>query len=122
VAHIGVLPQTAGLDAGFRRKAEREPLLADARAVEAAGAFAVVLEMVEPALAAEITRLLSIPTIGIGSGPECDGQVLVMHDMLGLYAQAPPFAKRYADLSGVATTALRAYAGEVRERIFPPRT
>jgi 3-methyl-2-oxobutanoate hydroxymethyltransferase len=122
VAHIGVLPQTAGLDAGFRRKADREPLLADARAVEAAGAFAVVLEMVDPGLAAEITQMLSIPTIGIGSGPDCDGQVLVMHDMLGLYAQAPPFAKRYADLSGVATTALRAYAGEVRERIFPPRS
>jgi 3-methyl-2-oxobutanoate hydroxymethyltransferase len=122
VAHIGVVPQTAGLQAGFRRQSGREALLADARAVEAAGAFAVVLEMVDPALAAEVTAALAIPTIGIGSGPHCDGQVLVMHDMLGLYAEAPPFAKRYADLAAVATDALRAYADEVRGRTFPPPT
>jgi 3-methyl-2-oxobutanoate hydroxymethyltransferase len=121
-AHIGVLPQTAGIDAGFRRRADRETLLADARAVEAAGAFAVVLEMVEARVAGEITAACSIPTIGIGSGPNCDAQVLVLHDVLGLYPEAPPFAKRYAELGRVATDALRAYADDVREAVFPPRS
>jgi 3-methyl-2-oxobutanoate hydroxymethyltransferase len=119
VAHIGVLPQTAGLGAGFRRKNDRAALLADARAVEAAGAYAVVLEMVDPVLAAEVTAELSIPTIGIGSGGSCDAQVLVMHDVLGLYPDAPPFAKRYADVARVATDAFRAYAAEVRDGSFP---
>jgi 3-methyl-2-oxobutanoate hydroxymethyltransferase len=119
VAHIGVLPQTAGIGAGFRRKIDREALLADARAVEAAGAYAVVLEMVGAGIAGEITRTLSIPTIGIGSGPECDAQVLVLYDLLGLFPEAPPFVKRYAELGKIATEALRAYAGEVRAREFP---
>jgi len=122
VGHIGVLPQTAGLEAGFRRKADREALLADAHALEHAGAFAVVLEMVDAALAADITAAVTMPTIGIGSGGACDAQVLVMHDMLGLYAEAPPFAKRYVDLAATATAALREYAGEVRDRTFPPRS
>jgi 3-methyl-2-oxobutanoate hydroxymethyltransferase len=119
VGHIGVLPQTAALDGGFRRRKERDQLLADARAVEAAGASAVVLEMVDAELGAEITQALTIPTIGIGSGPSCDGQVLVLHDVLGLYPESPPFAKRFADLSSVATDALREYAGAVRERSYP---
>ncbi len=119
VAHIGVLPQTAAIGAGYRRKSDRAGLLADARAVEAAGAYAVVLEMVESAIAAEITRALAIPTIGIGAGAECDAQVLVLHDVLGLYADAPPFAKRYAELASVATNALRAYASDVRAGTFP---
>jgi 3-methyl-2-oxobutanoate hydroxymethyltransferase len=122
VAHIGVLPQTAGIGAGFRRKTDREALLADARAVEAAGAYAVVLEMVDAAIAAEITRELAIPTIGIGSGPHCDAQVLVLYDLLGLFPDAPPFVKRYAELGKVATEALRAYATEVRAGEFPPRS
>jgi 3-methyl-2-oxobutanoate hydroxymethyltransferase len=119
MAHIGVLPQTAAMGAGYKRKTDREALLADARAVEAAGAYCVVLEMVDAALAAEVTAALAIPTVGIGAGPGCDGQVLVMHDILGLYPEAPPFAKRYAEIGALATTALREYAQEVRSRTFP---
>ncbi len=119
-AHIGVLPQTAALGSGFRLKRERERLLRDARAVVEAGAFTVVLEMVDDALAAEITEQLAIPTIGIGAGPRCDGQVLVLHDLLGLYPDAPPFAKQYAHLADAATSALRTYADEVRGGTFPP--
>ena len=119
VAHIGVLPQTAANDAGYRRKDDRDALLADALAVAAAGAFCVVLEMVESALAGEITRTLAIPTIGIGAGGDCDAQVLVLHDVLGLYPDAPPFAKRYAELARDATSALETYASEVRSGAFP---
>ncbi len=119
VAHIGVLPQTASGNAGFRRKTDRAALLADARAVEAAGAFAVVLEMVDADAARAVTEAIAIPTIGIGAGPGCDAQVLVLHDALGLYPEAPPFAKRFAELAVVATDALRAYAGEVRAGTFP---
>jgi 3-methyl-2-oxobutanoate hydroxymethyltransferase len=120
VAHIGVLPQTAALEAGFKRKRDRELLLADALAVEASGAFAVVLEGVDATVSAEITRTLTIPTIGIGSGPHCDAQVLVLYDALGLYPDPPPFVKRYAELASLATAALRSYASEVREGTFPP--
>jgi 3-methyl-2-oxobutanoate hydroxymethyltransferase len=119
-AHIGVLPQTAALASGFRLKHDREHLLRDAVAVAAAGAFAVVLEMVDETLAAEITDHIPIPTIGIGSGPRCDGQVLVLHDVLGLYPDAPPFAKQYAQLGDSATAALRTFADEVRAHTFPP--
>jgi 3-methyl-2-oxobutanoate hydroxymethyltransferase len=118
-AHVGVLPQTASLGSGFRLKREHDQLLRDADAVTEAGAFSVVLEMVEDALAAEITQRIAIPTIGIGSGPRCDGQVLVLHDVLGLYPDAPPFAKQYATLAAGATAALRAYADDVRARTFP---
>jgi 3-methyl-2-oxobutanoate hydroxymethyltransferase len=118
-AHIGVLPQTASLGSGFRLKRERDRLLRDAEAVAEAGAYAVVLEMVEDQLAGEITERIAIPTIGIGSGPRCDGQVLVLHDVLGLYPDAPPFAKQYASLAETATTALRTYAEEVRAHTFP---
>jgi 3-methyl-2-oxobutanoate hydroxymethyltransferase len=120
VGHLGVLPQTAGLEAGFRRRRDREIVLADARAVEAGGAFAVVLELVEAAISAEVTQTLSIPTIGIGSGPACDAQVLVMYDALGLYPEPPPFAKRFVNLGEIATDALRTYAREVRDGTFPP--
>ncbi len=118
-AHVGVLPQTAALGSGFRLKRERERLLRDARAVADAGAFAVVLEMVADDVAAEITAQLAIPTIGIGSGPRCDAQVLVLHDVLGLYPDAPPFAKQYAQLADAATNALRSYAEDVRAGAFP---
>jgi 3-methyl-2-oxobutanoate hydroxymethyltransferase len=120
VGHIGVMPQTAGLEAGFKRRRDREQILADALAVESSGAFSIVLEMVEAGISAEITQTLSIPTIGIGSGPNCDAQVLVLHDVLGLYPEPPPFAKRYVDLGALATDALRSYARDVRERAFPP--
>ena len=119
MAHLGVLPQTAALDAGYKRKHDATALLADARAVEAAGAYAVVLEMVESGLASEITAALAIPTIGIGAGGACDAQVLVLHDILGLYPHAPPFAKRYAEVAEVATAALAAYARDVRDGDFP---
>jgi len=119
-AHIGVLPQTAALGSGFRRKREREQLLRDAHAIAEAGAFAVVLEMVDEEIAAAITAQIAIPTIGIGSGSHCDGQVLVLHDVLGLYPESPPFAKQYAQLGDLATDALRAYALDVRSRTFPP--
>jgi 3-methyl-2-oxobutanoate hydroxymethyltransferase len=118
-AHIGVLPQTAGMGAGYKRKTDRSTLLADARAVAAAGAYAVVLEMLDADLAGEITAALEIPTIGIGAGAACDAQVLVMHDVLGLYPDAPPFAKRYAELATLATSALREYAQDVRSGAFP---
>ena len=120
VAHIGVLPQTAALAGGFRRKSDFDALLVDARAVEATGAFCIVFEMVDAPVAARLTAELTIPTIGIGSGAQCDAQVLVMHDVLGLYPHAPPFAKRYAEIATAATDALRAYADEVRAGTFPP--
>jgi 3-methyl-2-oxobutanoate hydroxymethyltransferase len=119
VAHIGVLPQTASSNAGFRRKSDPRALLADARAVEAAGAFAVVLEMVDAEAARTVSEAIAIPTIGIGAGPHCDAQVLVLHDALGLYPEAPPFAKRFAELATLATAALRTYAAEVRDGAFP---
>jgi 3-methyl-2-oxobutanoate hydroxymethyltransferase len=113
IGHIGVGPQTAALDRGFRRRTDRERLLADADAVAAAGAFAVVLEMVDPAIAGEITQRIPIPTIGIGSGSACDAQILVLYDLLGLSADAPPFAKPYANLAESITSAIRHYAADV---------
>jgi len=107
------------MSAGYKRKTDRASLLADARAVEAAGAYAVVLEMVDREVACEITAALEIPTIGIGAGESCDAQVLVMHDILGLYPEAPPFAKRYAEIAALATGALREYANDVRDGSFP---
>jgi 3-methyl-2-oxobutanoate hydroxymethyltransferase len=114
VAHIGVLPQTAGLNEGFRIRRDSGELLAQAHAVAAAGAFAVVLEMVDREVAAQITRAIDIPTIGIGSGPHCDAQILVLNDVLGLTQNPPPFVHPYADLRSAATDALRAYADDVR--------
>jgi len=119
VGHIGVTPQTAGLGPGYKVRTNRERLIADARAVETAGAYAIVLEVVDFTIAREISELLKIPTIGIGAGPSCDAQVLVLHDVLGMYPHSPTFAKRYAELGTAATDALRAYADDVRNRIFP---
>jgi 3-methyl-2-oxobutanoate hydroxymethyltransferase len=114
MAHIGVIPQTASLGPGFRRRSDRARLLADADAVASAGAFAVVLEMVDAEIAREITERIAIPTIGIGSGPHCDAQIIVLYDLLGLSIAPPPFAKPYVDLAGLATTAIRHYARDVR--------
>jgi 3-methyl-2-oxobutanoate hydroxymethyltransferase len=119
-AHIGVTPQTAAFGTGFRRQAARDVLLEDAQAVVAAGAFAVVLEMVDAEVAREITEAIAIPTIGIGSGPQCDGQVLVMHDLLGLYEHAPPFVRRFGELGTAAGAAFGDYAAAVRAREYPP--
>jgi len=118
VAHIGVGPQTAALHDGFGPRRDRSSLLADAHAVAAAGAFAVVLEMIHAEIAAEITQTLAIPTIGIGSGPQCDAQILVLNDLLGLTREPPPFVRPYADVRGIATEALRTYAHDVRSGAF----
>ncbi|MDQ2679476.1 MAG: 3-methyl-2-oxobutanoate hydroxymethyltransferase [Candidatus Eremiobacteraeota bacterium] len=119
VGHIGVLPQTASLGAGFKPKTDRGALLADARAVADAGAYALVMEAVDPAIARDITASVTIPTIGIGSGPDCDGQVLVLYDALGIYPNPPNFVKQYATLNETAVAALRTFAGEVRAKQFP---
>ena len=124
MGHVGLTPQSATMLGGFRaqgRTAEKaQQLLEDARALEAAGCFAVVLEAVPAQVAARITESLAIPTIGIGSGRGCDGQVLVFHDLLGLYdGKAPRFVKRYADLAAETRSALERYAADVRSGSFP---
>lgn len=119
VGHIGVMPQTASLGPGYKVRTNRERLMADAKAVEQAGAYAIVLEVIDPDVAREITAALSIPTVGIGAGPHCDAQVLVLHDVLGIYPHAPSFVKRYADIGNAATEALRGFAEDVRDRKFP---
>ena len=95
-------------------------MLADAKAVEAAGAFAVTLECIPSELAAEITAALKIVTVGIGAGPVCDAQWLVMHDLLGLNEKVPSFVKKYADLASVVRGAFASYVGEVAAGTFPP--
>ena len=119
VGHIGVTPQTAGLGPGYRKRTHRDRLLADALAIEEAGAYAIVLEVVDFDIARELTERLSILTIGIGSGNACDAQVLVLHDLLGMYPHSPPFSKRFAEIGAQSTAALREYATAVRERNFP---
>jgi len=124
MGHIGLTPQSATILGGFKaqgRTAEKAlALLADARSLEAAGCFALVLEAVPSPVAARITGALSIPTIGIGAGADCDGQVLVWHDLLGLYeGHEARFVKRYADVADVIRSALAAFAEDVRERRFP---
>ncbi|SNS44129.1 ketopantoate hydroxymethyltransferase [Geodermatophilus pulveris] len=123
MAHIGFTPQSEHALGGFRvqgRGAGADRLLADAHAVQDAGAFAVVLEMVPAELAAKVTAELAIPTIGIGAGPHCDAQVLVWPDMAGLTGgRVPRFVKKYADLRGELLRAAREYADEVRNGTFP---
>jgi len=123
MGHVGLTPQAIHRMGGYRVQGRGESgragVLADAQAVEAAGAFAVVLEGMPAELAAEITRSLAIPTIGIGAGVDCDGQVLVMHDLLGLSDGAPGFAKQYANLGALAVQAARRFADEVAHGKFP---
>jgi 3-methyl-2-oxobutanoate hydroxymethyltransferase len=124
MGHIGLTPQSATMLGGFKaqgRSAEKAAaLLHDARALEAAGCFSLVLEAVPAPVAARVTRELAIPTIGIGAGADCDGQVLVWHDLLGLYdGRTARFVKRYADVGETIRTALAEYAADVRERRFP---
>jgi 3-methyl-2-oxobutanoate hydroxymethyltransferase len=120
VGHVGLTPQSVHLLGGFKVQRDAAQLLADAKAVEAAGAFALVVESVPVEVGAKITRSVSIPTIGIGAGPHCDGQVLVYHDMLGLFTDfTPKFVKRYADLGTQVRSALEAYCREVKEGSFP---
>ena len=123
MAHVGFTPQSEHALGGFRvqgRGAGAEQLLADAHAAQEAGAFAVVLEMVPADVAAQVTKELSIPTIGIGAGVDCDAQVLVWPDMAGLTSgRVPRFVQKYADLRGELLRAAREYADEVRGGVFP---
>ena len=124
MGHIGLTPQSATALGGFKaqgRSAEKAlALLADARALEAAGCFSLVLEAVPAPVAKRVSEQLAIPTIGIGAGADCDGQVLVWHDLLGLYeGRAARFVKRYADVGTTIRGALEAFAADVRERRFP---
>ena len=124
MAHIGLTPQYVHVLGGFKvqgkDEATRQKVLADARAVQEAGAFSVVVEAVPAPLAKEIHELLHIPTIGIGAGPDCDGQVLVLHDLLGLFDRfTPKFVKQYVKLKGLALDAVRQYKDEVETGAFP---
>ncbi|MGY6532037.1 3-methyl-2-oxobutanoate hydroxymethyltransferase [Glycocaulis sp.] len=123
MAHVGLRPQAALAEGGFKAKgrdeAERARVLAEARAADEAGAFAIVVEGVAEELAGEITQAVKAPTIGIGASASCDGQILVTPDMLGLFDWTPRFVKRYADLKGLTEEAVKAYAEEVRARRFP---
>jgi 3-methyl-2-oxobutanoate hydroxymethyltransferase len=124
MGHIGMTPQSVNAFGGYRvqgrGRREAAQLLRDAQALEAAGAFAVVLELLPTPLAGLLSRRLSIPTIGIGAGPDCDGQVQVLHDMLGMFTDfVPKHAKQYAHLAQTIQEALAGYAREVREGCFP---
>ena len=120
MAHMGLRPQAILQSGGYRIQRDRDQLLADAKAIEQAGAFSVVLECIPSDLAAEISGAIRIPTIGIGAGPGCDGQVLVLHDLLGLTpGRLPRHAKAYADLKTLAADAVSRYRDEVRAGQFP---
>jgi len=120
MAHVGLRPQNIHRLGSYRVQRDQEQLLVDARAAEQAGAFSIVLECIPAEMANEITAELSIPTIGIGAGPGCDGQVLVIHDLLGLGSRRPPrHVKQYADLQNVITEAVSRYCSEVRDGTFP---
>ena len=124
MGHVGLTPQSVNALGGYRVQGKTpdaaEQLIRDARAVEASGAFAVVLEAVPRELAAQITRELRIPTVGIGAGPDCDGQILVVHDMLGLtFTQTPKFARQYANVGQLISNAVREYREDVRRGEFP---
>jgi 3-methyl-2-oxobutanoate hydroxymethyltransferase len=121
-AHIGLLPQTVHQMGGYRVQRDEERLLADARAVEEAGAFSVVLEGIPADISAKITKAVTIPTIGIGAGPNCDGQILVLHDLLGIHDRhLPRFVKQYVRLKDIASDGIRAYVREVVDGVFPSK-
>ncbi len=123
MAHVGLMPQHMHPLGGFKTQGKdlmsRSAIMNDARAVSEAGAFAVVLEGIVADLAEEITHTISIPTIGIGASPACDGQVLVVDDMLGMFERSPRFVKRYANLRDTITAAAAQYADDVRSGAFP---
>jgi 3-methyl-2-oxobutanoate hydroxymethyltransferase len=124
MGHVGLTPQSVHQFGGYkiqgREKVQHEIIIRDALAVQEAGAFAIVVEGVPTALAKEVTERISIPTIGIGAGIHCDGQVLVLHDMLGLFDDfTPKFVKRYADIKGSVAAAVKDFVDEVRQRKFP---
>ena len=123
MGHVGLRPQAVLVDGAFKVKGrtgdEVARVLEEARATEAAGAFCIVVEGVAEALAREVTAAVTVPTIGIGASAGCDGQILVTDDMLGLFDWTPKFVRRYADLKGEISAAVRAYAEDVRARRFP---
>ena len=123
MGHVGLTPQAVNALGGYgargRSQAEADKIVGDARAVAEAGAFAVVIEGVVEPIAIEITNTVSVPTIGIGASAQCDGQVLVAEDMLGLFERVPRFVKRYGDMAGFVAERAQAYAAEVRSRAFP---
>lgn len=122
LGHIGLAPQSVNILGGYSVQGieNSKKIIDDAVAVEDAGAFAVVVEKVQMSLARDITERLSIPTIGIGAGPFCDGQILVIADMLGLFRQyKPKFVRKYADLSNIALDGFKKYIEDVRNRKFP---
>ncbi|MDB5701636.1 MAG: panB [Sphingomonadales bacterium] len=123
MGHIGLTPQAVNQLGGYgargRSDAERAKIIADARAIDEAGAFAIVIEGVVEPIAVEITNSVSCPTIGIGASGQCDGQVLVAEDMLGLFDRTARFVKRYADMAALVGDAAQSYASDVRDRSFP---
>jgi 3-methyl-2-oxobutanoate hydroxymethyltransferase len=120
MAHVGLRPQSVHQMGGYRVQRDEASLLADARSAEQAGAFSIVLECIPQSLAAKITAALEIPTIGIGAGIDCDGQVLVVNDLLGLTSgYVPRFVREYADLSETVQRAVRQYCEDVRNGSFP---
>ena len=123
LAHVGMTPQSVNEYGGFKRQGRTEEaarrILEDAKSVERAGAFAVTLECIPSPLASEITSSLAVPTIGVGAGPGCDAQWLVMHDLLGLIEKAPSFVKKYASLADEVRKAFSAYVAEVAGGEFP---
>jgi len=123
VGHVGLTPQAVNALGGYgargRSEAEAQKIVSDAQAIAAAGAFAVVIEGVVEPIAQAITRAIAVPTIGIGASADCDGQVLVAEDMLGLFERTPRFVKRYGDMAGYVSERVETYAAEVRARAFP---
>ena len=123
MAHVGLTPQAVNVLGGYgargRSQHEHDKIISDGQAVEQAGAFAVVAEGVVEPIAVSLTRTLEIPVIGIGASAQCDGQVLVTEDMLGMFERVPRFVKRYENLAGVISSAAETYAAEVRARTFP---
>lgn len=123
MGHVGLTPQAVNALGGYgargRTQAEAEKIVADAQAIADAGAFALVIEGVVEPIAVEITRAVACPTIGIGASAQCDGQVLVAEDMLGLFERVPRFVKRYGDMAGYIAERAQSYADEVRQRSFP---
>jgi 3-methyl-2-oxobutanoate hydroxymethyltransferase len=120
MGHVGLRPQTVHQMGGYKVQRDEERLLADAQAAEQAGAFAVVLECIPPPVAARLTDVLHVPTIGIGAGTQCDGQVLVLHDLLGLTSgYVPSFVRQYADLRTLVRRAVQEYCHDVAAGRFP---
>ena len=122
MAHVGLRPQSVHQMGGYKVQRDREQLLEDARAAEGAGAFAMVIECVPSVIAAEITKLVTIPTIGIGAGADCDGQVLVINDLVGLTSgYVPKFVKPYADIKKTISEAAKRFRDDVRSGEFPSK-